>query len=292
MNTPINASPVSNDNRASSLNAVVWLLCALSASFVGPRFYSRIAITRNLGWDDWTILAALVSKVVPQTRCKYLSHEQIFTIAFSICVTLYTVNGGGRHFARLNNSQIELATKYNWLNHTFAIFSVTISKVSVALLILRLLGPSKWRKWFLYILSSLSCLFGGLAAIFIWVQCTPVETLWIPTAGTCWDLTAVNNYDLFVSSKSRCGSQHKNQSPAHTERLVGFCRLHVRPSSYIYHLELTTQREKEGRLGIASGFGCFVSNILPSNQNKCVSPPYHHLVQRYALWLRHLTFPR
>ena len=122
-------------------------------------------------------------------------------------MTGYAANGGGRHLFYISESQVPLAIEYNWLNQTFAILSVTVSKVSVALLILRLLGPSAWRRWFLYLISGLSCLVGSLAVIFIYVQCTPVQTLWDPSVGgACWNLTAVNRYDLFVSSKRPIGA--------------------------------------------------------------------------------------
>ena len=54
------APPDGDSNRATELNALAWIWFAVSSAVVGLRFYSRLALTRNLWWDDWFILITLV----------------------------------------------------------------------------------------------------------------------------------------------------------------------------------------------------------------------------------------
>jgi hypothetical protein len=49
------------DSRAGTIIAVVIVLCTLTSICVALRFYARMRIGKNLGMDDWTTLAALVS---------------------------------------------------------------------------------------------------------------------------------------------------------------------------------------------------------------------------------------
>ena len=116
-------------------------------------------------------------------------------------------HGGQRHLYYLNPEQREYVIKVDWISQPFNIVCLATGKVSVALLLLRLLGPSAfWRKWFLYISIVLTLVFGILTAIFTFVQCNPVRTLWEgplknPHA-KCWNPTSQLAFSLFSSSKS------------------------------------------------------------------------------------------
>ena len=60
MSSSLVAPPDGDTSRAAELNALTWSWFAVSLTVVGLRFYSRIALTRNLWWDDWFILLTLV----------------------------------------------------------------------------------------------------------------------------------------------------------------------------------------------------------------------------------------
>ena len=53
--------PDGDRNRAPELIIICWLEFIIGFAFVTARFYSRIRITRNVGWDDWWILITLVT---------------------------------------------------------------------------------------------------------------------------------------------------------------------------------------------------------------------------------------
>lgn len=48
-------------SRASELLVVRWLTLSIAVLLVSLRFYIRGIIRKNLGWDDFTILLAIVS---------------------------------------------------------------------------------------------------------------------------------------------------------------------------------------------------------------------------------------
>lgn len=82
--------------------------------------------------------------------------------------------------------------------------AITTAKMSVALLILRLLGPSAVRrKWSLYVTICLTFVIGALACILTFVQCNPPRALWEPPSqvpgAKCWNPKIQANYATFSS---------------------------------------------------------------------------------------------
>lgn len=49
-------------NRGPGILAVCCSLVAVSSIFVAMRFYVRVRMTKNVAWDDWTVLASWVSR--------------------------------------------------------------------------------------------------------------------------------------------------------------------------------------------------------------------------------------
>ena len=107
------------------------------------------------------------------------------------------------------------ASRLNWIAQPFAIMGLAFGKISVAFLLLRLIGPkSFWRRNFLYFTMIGSFLFCALATIFTFVQCNPVQALWNPTlvpAGQakCWEPHTQSDFSLFVGSESSPPSRGK-----------------------------------------------------------------------------------
>ena len=86
--------------------------------------------------------------------------------------------GGCRHlyYLEMDPAQAANAIRLNWIAQPFAIMSLATGKISVAFLIMRFMGDSKWRRAFLIWVSMIgSTLFCGIAIILICLQCRPVE---------------------------------------------------------------------------------------------------------------------
>ena len=125
---------------------------------------------------------------------------KLLTIVFSVFVTLYADKGGARHRFFLDPPQLQEVTKLNWLAQPFSIIGFAIGKVSVAILCGRLMGPSKWRKRFLYFLSISVMALGIPCVTLLFVQCSPAKALWEPSAGKCWNPKVSIDFDILVGS--------------------------------------------------------------------------------------------
>ena len=192
----------SDEDRGYTLLVVTWVECTISILLVTLRMFSRAKIIRKVGWDDWFMCISLVSNKPTHSLIRIVNRLQLFTIAFSIWVTFYISFGGGRHVYYLTPTQVVPAAKASWIILSLAIVAIVTGKASVALLILRLMGPGigKWRKRFLYTVSIAGFLFGGIAIAIIWSQCQPPRALWDPPAGRCPVLEETNKFHIFVSS--------------------------------------------------------------------------------------------
>ena len=69
-------------------------------------------------------------------------------------------------------------TEINWINQPFAVLAIATSKVSVALLILRLQGPCKWRTYLLYFLAISIWTYAAAIVVVVFTQCRPYTALW------------------------------------------------------------------------------------------------------------------
>jgi hypothetical protein len=82
------------------------------------------------------------------------------------------------------------------LSGTFSLTAAIWSKTSFALTLLRL--TEGWMKvvvWFIIISMNIAM---GLSALFIWVQCTPIEKSWnVLMEGTCWSPEVLVHYNYF-----------------------------------------------------------------------------------------------
>ncbi len=135
-----------------------------------------------------------------------LYHSNKFQILFVILASFTThlaSIGGCRHLFYLSPQQQLQAVKYNWISQPWGIFGFATGKISVALLILRILGPSTiWRKWILYGCMASVFIINAIGSILTFVQCNPPRALWTPTIPShCWDPKVQSDYAIFLSSK-------------------------------------------------------------------------------------------
>ncbi len=136
------------------------------------------------------------------TRIRKVFNMQVqaLTITFSVFFTLYAAKGGARHVVYLNPAQLEETTKLNWVSQSFCIMAIATGKISVAILMGRLMAPSRWRRWILYFLSVPTFIAACVTIVFLFAQCSPPKARWIPSAGKCWAPERTNGLDVTVSS--------------------------------------------------------------------------------------------
>lgn len=187
----LTAPPDGDRDRATELNAFAWTWFGLSTTFVAARLYSRIRITRNFWYDDYFIVLTWA-----------------LTLAFSILWTVLGHIGGCRHlyYLEMDPAQAIRASRINWITQPVAIYALATGKVSVAFLILRIMGKSRWRRAFLiYGAMIASFIFCTIAVILTFAQCRPVTALWNPELvlmekATCWPPQRQSDFSLFVGS--------------------------------------------------------------------------------------------
>lgn len=97
--------------------------------------------------------------------------------------------GLGRHQETLTTFEIVQVAKWDWIPQPFNIMALVFVKLSIAALLLRLLGPqAKYSKWFLHISITLFTLTMVVASITTFAQCDPPRALWEDVPGAkCWD---------------------------------------------------------------------------------------------------------
>ena len=118
-------------------------------------------------------------------------------------MTAEVAYGTGRHYETLDSLQKVMAVKLNWISQPFTIFSCGVGKISIALLLLRIMPKNKIRERFLYILITLLVIINTICVAFIFGQCSPARKLWEPSIkGSCLKPYVQQDVGFFQSSFS------------------------------------------------------------------------------------------
>jgi hypothetical protein len=117
--------------------------------------------------------------------------------------------GVGQHAVYIDPPNLINAVKWIWLSTPFSTMSACFGKVSIALLLMRILGNrNKSYTYFLWVMIVLLVLVNVFLSVITFAQCTPVTYLWDqlnPMAtykGTCWDPNIQKYYGYFQGGKS------------------------------------------------------------------------------------------
>ncbi|KAH7384631.1 hypothetical protein BKA66DRAFT_81944 [Pyrenochaeta sp. MPI-SDFR-AT-0127] len=157
---PVNPS---DPGRGPLVMGVTWTFSSLALVIVGMRFWVRIAVTKKISIEDWLMLLA----VLLNTAC-----QSCLTVAFHY--------GFGKHDRDLYFDQAVNIAKWIWMSFTPGIASSIASRISVAILLVRIFGIHNWLKWFLIIITIPQVVASVVLAITSFVQVSPVQALWNP----------------------------------------------------------------------------------------------------------------
>ena len=105
---------------------------------------------------------------------------QVLSIATSIVNTLQVHYGVGRHLVYLiqDPARLEKALMYVQFSQPFSTFSSCFAKISVALLLMRLMARNRTRELFLWFIIGLLLVVNTVFNIVTFTQCRPVRYLW------------------------------------------------------------------------------------------------------------------
>ncbi|KAL8827510.1 MAG: hypothetical protein Q9191_003139 [Dirinaria sp. TL-2023a] len=186
---PLGPPPPGGDqNRAAEVHAFTWSLEIVSMIFVVSRMYSRIRLTRNMWWDDFCVCFALILDVI-----------------ISVIWSVYAERGYARHLYYIQPSELPDIIKLNTVSRSLCMFSIAIGKISVALLIERIAGPSRWRKWLLRSISVSVFITAVITLTFFYAQCQPARAVWDKALvkegkAHCWNPHPINTWNLVIAS--------------------------------------------------------------------------------------------
>ncbi|KAK3387507.1 hypothetical protein B0H63DRAFT_521558 [Podospora didyma] len=146
---------------------------AFSTTFV--RFFVRRGINRHVGVDDYTSGAATLVALI----------ATIFGIIES------TTPDPSR------------AVEFDVLGQPWYLMSVTLSKISICLLFISLLGRARQWRILLGVLIFLMAAVNLSFSMTVNLQCRPLEKLWNPSVlGECWDPSVQLNFGFFQGAFS------------------------------------------------------------------------------------------
>lgn len=117
---------------------------------------------------------------------------------------VYLNDGGARHAFYLSPHALQETHKYGWLVNLPAIIALNLGKMSVALLLQRLLpsGTYRWHRIFLRGCFVTAFLVMISITVVLLRNCYPLESMWNANVkGTCWDMIIVGNWNYFTGSK-------------------------------------------------------------------------------------------
>ncbi|KAF3404512.1 hypothetical protein DPV78_002597 [Talaromyces pinophilus] len=176
-----------NENKSANILAPMWTLTMITTSMVIARIYIRVKIVKNVGLDDWTIMAGM-----------------IFGLAYLGLTTANVIVGYGRHAVTLDLPHLEKAILLNTVGFLFGILSFTIPKIAVAIMLIRILNPSKIQKYFVTGLVSFAACVAATCIILLFTECDPPASQWdksIPNA-TCRDPWILIDFAVFTGALS------------------------------------------------------------------------------------------
>lgn len=120
-------------NRPSVLLGVLWSQCGLATLCTAARFYTRIVLEPAMGWDDWSMLAALVRLHLPQPLLRALTQTspgaQLCSLWFCDRLGSLRARGPSKHTQRSGRTQcpqtsVDLPTICGHLPYSFSRISL------------------------------------------------------------------------------------------------------------------------------------------------------------------------
>lgn len=111
--------------------------------------------------------------------------------------------GYGRHAITLELPSLEKAILLNTVGFLFGILSFTVPKIAVAIMLIRILNPSKLHKYFVFSLIGFMTCVVVACILLLFTECDPPASQWdksIPNA-TCRDPWILIDFAVFTGGQ-------------------------------------------------------------------------------------------
>lgn len=189
--------PPRSDTQLPVTIGVTTALLSLAVITYILRIYSRCRKYINLGWDDAAITLALILTLA--------------TWANNILVQL--IDTGGKHTFYITPDKLERSAKLGFVGMPLWIWSVTMIKVSVFLMLLRIKQTPRFKAG-VWACIGFVVICGILASLSEFLQCRPIEANWSlklkRVKGLCWSLTTQIDIIYVMTGESLSNSTKKD----------------------------------------------------------------------------------
>ena len=168
-----------NEDLGPVFISVDTVLYAISTAFILARLFTRIWITRNIGWDDATIVLAYLLTALGKG---FVAVEIHF--------------GLGQHRSRLSGKSYEQYLKYESLDWLQFFIALAVCKISICLFLLRLSQMNRLR---LVLYGTIAFLLTTHIPLFLMLllQCSPIQKTWYrQVPGSCLSMDVIENIIL------------------------------------------------------------------------------------------------
>ncbi|EEA27277.1 conserved hypothetical protein [Talaromyces marneffei ATCC 18224] len=231
------------ENKSANILAPMWTLSMLTTSIVMARIYIRVKIVKNVGLDDWVIVVGM-----------------IFGLAYLGLTTANVMVGYGRHAVTLDLPHLEMAVLLNTVGFLFGILSFTIPKIAVAIMLIRILNPSRMHRYFVIGLVSLAPCVAITCIILLFTECDPPASQWdksIPNA-TCRDPWILIDFAVFTGADG------------HMTTLSTFVDLYlsIYPAVVLWKLKMSVKKRLALMCALGLGFVAAAMAIIKCTQLK------------------------
>ncbi|KAI8937113.1 hypothetical protein NX059_006327 [Plenodomus lindquistii] len=164
------AVPVRADERQGPMILGATLTVTIAALITTiSRLYVRVKLIRNVGWDDYLMVSAM-----------------ILCIAGQGVVIPQVHYGAGRHIEYIKPADFATAFKLNFITQPLYLFAIALVKLSVGSFLLRIANQPFYRRLIIGIMAFMAMYTTGCFLTIV-LQCTDLRIMWDPTVkGTCW----------------------------------------------------------------------------------------------------------
>ncbi|KUJ12417.1 uncharacterized protein LY89DRAFT_207237 [Mollisia scopiformis] len=157
-------------NRGGSALGVIWTLDAIAILIVGARCYTQKFVTRQFGLSEILVVISV---------CVITGMASLISVQYHY--------GWGRHYEDIPTAEATQALKYNAIGQSFGVMGSTFGRLSFIILMLKLFGTTKARRWSLWGLFWAQLISNGVVVVTLYVQCDDIRALWDFTIQThCW----------------------------------------------------------------------------------------------------------
>lgn len=177
-------------NRGLQLLPIYWTQFAVALIFVVLRFYARFSI-RAVGWDDWAMAITMVLSCQEQNLCVDCDTDtgyQVLDTAATVVQTFLVKQDPLVSVDYETMDRLSSMMKLYLILQVLTTMAVAIGRTSVAILLIRLVGPNLSTRYLLYFSIASTLFLSSAYSILIFLQCSPLERIWdvrVP-GGYCW----------------------------------------------------------------------------------------------------------